>query len=545
MEDNQKAPLSLPEDQSQSKKWVPLAVILILAALITSCIVGYILGRNTVPFPAGQLIDMIVLSPDESEKAFYLTGQIVLSDGTPYANGIVQLHSELKETKTDSEGRFAFFQVEKGEHTVSILDESGTVLAERQLKLEETSTRSGVNVNLNADGKYDISTAIDVRLLEIIVEIDKEEGVLYINPDQFTYLTSDGKVVTPTGEARYTEGTVVTPGGTIVTTDGTIITPSSEGRMGIAVITPEERILYPDKTTALSGDITIDDKGRVLLPNGSAISTNGGTVIVGADGVTKSPGAGGVVIYDSNQVIPIGSKQTNGEGQTTAPSAKDNNSTGTAVPGGNDTDGGTNTTAGQSRPSVQPGTSNRPGTPDVSDTPDVPDTPDEPDIPDVEEPTGELPDFGVSWSQGAELDLFADRTGGVGNKIVPGTKGYYPFQLKNGNAFDIDFTLRISEEEFHLPMRFRITEGKDRSHILTDWWSTQEQTSAGSKAVRLPAGESKNYYLEWEWPYESGNDADDTKAGTGLKTAYRVELSIRAEQVIRRQEYSGKTVGKQ
>ena len=47
--------------------------------------------------------------------------------------------------------------------------------------------------------------------------------------------------------------------------------------------------------------------------------------------------------------------------------------------------------------------------------------------------------------------------------------------------------------------------------------------------LRLGAGESHSYVLEWKWPYESGNDGIDTAAGEAGES-YRVRLKISAQQ---------------
>lgn len=64
------------------------------------------------------------------------------------------------------------------------------------------------------------------------IELDEKNNSLYINPEKLTYLTSDGRLVTPTGEAYYWEGTLVTPGGLVITADKTVVAPASEGPWG-------------------------------------------------------------------------------------------------------------------------------------------------------------------------------------------------------------------------------------------------------------------------------------------------------------------------
>ncbi|MFR3752641.1 MAG: hypothetical protein ACLTW9_10780 [Enterocloster sp.] len=131
--------------------------------------------------------------------------------------------------------------------------------------------------------------------------------------------------------------------------------------------------------------------------------------------------------------------------------------------------------------------------------------------------------FRVSWTQGQEIELFSDLSGNV-QTLLPGAEGSYPFILENNNSFHVIFTLSIEEDSLHIPMRFRIVTYKDRKP-LTDWWDTQNGGAAESDTVRLGAGESKSYLLEWQWPYESGKDGIDTNAGKA-DLDYRVRLKI-------------------
>ncbi|MCD2493253.1 carboxypeptidase regulatory-like domain-containing protein [Lacrimispora sp. NSJ-141] len=557
MADNMFTNLPLQGAQKNKKRRLFLLALLILAALVSSCIAGYILGKSTMPDFSGQLIDTILLAPEKEERLFYLTGQVAFSDGRPYEDGAILLHSEPKETRIDKEGRFAFFQVEKGEHTVSLMNDAGETVAERQVNLKSSPEMEGVKIGLQEDGAYIISASDDIRLLEVVIEIDEESKALYINESDFTYVTGSGKIVTPAGAAYSTEGTVITPGGSVIIPDGTIITPSSDGKLGIAVITPKEEVIYPDGGTSLADGTVILNDGSIKLFNGLTISTGGETIVTTPGGERIGPGTGGIIILEDNRVIPIGEEsESTGEINASEPafSLPQENSGGTpgtgteslekntskadspeesgspAEPDAEETLGTSGSTAATEKPGVTEA-------PDVTETSDATETTDMTETSDTTEdtgPTGEIPDFGVSWTQGASLSLFADRTGDINGKIVPGTKGYYPFELKNGNGFDIDFSLSVREGELHIPMRFRIVENKKGGTPLTDWWSTQEKDTAESKTVRLKAKESVIYYLEWEWMYEGGRDEEDTNAGLNAEQPYIVELSIYAEQVIQK-----------
>ena len=81
-------------------------------------------------------------------------------------------------------------------------------------------------------------------------------------------------------------------------------------------------------------------------------------------------------------------------------------------------------------------------------------------------------------------------------------------------------------------MRFRIVNADSGNEVLSGWWNTKKNAVSDSETVRLPAGETIQYNLEWEWPYEHGDDAADTLAGADEKGIYTVELKIHAEQAV-------------
>ena len=197
-----------PEKKTGNHKWIPL-LLLFLLMLLSSCAAGYILGRSAFPESSGRRIDTILLTPDgdaaeqQMQQIFHLAGKINYTNGRPYAQGRVQLHSEPRETVTDTNGSFTFFHVEGGEHQIRILDRTGNVLGERKVNLFSAQAESGVNVSLQQNGQYTIEVAVDVRLMEVAIELDEKNNSLYINPEKLTYLTSDGRLVTPTGEAYY------------------------------------------------------------------------------------------------------------------------------------------------------------------------------------------------------------------------------------------------------------------------------------------------------------------------------------------------------
>ena len=60
-----------PLQEEKNKKrsiFLLLLVLLLILALFTSVMVGFLIGRNTDPY-RGQIIDTIVLGPDQNRQA--------------------------------------------------------------------------------------------------------------------------------------------------------------------------------------------------------------------------------------------------------------------------------------------------------------------------------------------------------------------------------------------------------------------------------------------------------------------------------------------
>ena len=148
-----------PEEKENKKKklrWLP---VLFLLTFLTSCIAGYILGKNAGSVPTGQIIDTILLSPEKepekkTETILHLSGQAVYNNGTPAAGRTMELHSTPIRTVTDEKGFFLFPNVVEGEHTVSVLNEDGTVAAQRAISLSREDSIAGADVVLQDSGSY-------------------------------------------------------------------------------------------------------------------------------------------------------------------------------------------------------------------------------------------------------------------------------------------------------------------------------------------------------------------------------------------------------
>lgn len=124
-------------------------------------IIDFLFDSNKVKVQTAYIVD--------------LKGVVIKSDKTPYANGIVELRSEPRYTRTDNNGYFIFGSVEAGKHKISVLDQSGNVLATCNVDLSTVRhTDRLVNTSFS-DNTYRINVSVNVQVLEIRITLKTDE----------------------------------------------------------------------------------------------------------------------------------------------------------------------------------------------------------------------------------------------------------------------------------------------------------------------------------------------------------------------------------
>jgi hypothetical protein len=131
--------------------------------------------------PAPTFLDRlkgIFFEPDEVQvpvqRLVIIKGWVKYTDGTPFAHGLVELRSEPRVTYTDSEGYFTFENVEEGEHVINVLGSQGQVLASAQVRITRNMDIEKSILMRLEDGTYVLEVAVDVKVLEIFLEIEQD-----------------------------------------------------------------------------------------------------------------------------------------------------------------------------------------------------------------------------------------------------------------------------------------------------------------------------------------------------------------------------------
>lgn len=539
---------SLREDRQKERR--PLLALLLLLVLITTSVVGFILGRSAGPEPLGQIIDTILLSPEDPagtrpKSSFHLTGRVFYSDGTPAAGRVLELHSDPMTTVSDSQGGFLFPNAPEGTHTILVRGNDGSVAAQREIEILRDSAAEAVQVDLREDGAYVIELAVDVRVLEIAIELEGE--TLHISPERVTYATRDGLVVTEAGSASIQDGAVVSPGGNVYLSDGTIVLPGAAAEDPTYIIRPDDSVVTDQAVSTEGAEVAAD--GTVTLPDGTEIQPGG--QIVTPDNEEHDPGAGGAIV-GGGTVTPIGdgspeisepptggnpppiggTDSPTGDGSAGGDGSSDGggDSSGGASGGGGGGDsgggdsggGGGGDSGGGGGGDSGGGDSGGGGGSSGGDTPS----------------SGSLSVYGeaqngdyVQWTQNSTIDLFFNRAGGAQEKIAPGSSGYYQFRLENTRASRLHIRVALAEGGLHLPLAFTLTPLDAEGKKLSGQAVSGSLSANGGLVLEtdIAGDDSAIYRLDWEWPLE-GNDAVDTKAGTAEHLVYLLSMTIRAEE---------------
>ena len=143
------------------------------------------------------------------------------------------------------------------------------------------------------------------------------------------------------------------------------------------------------------------------------------------------------------------------------------------------------------------------------------------------------PDMQVSdnttvWETNTEVDIFKIRyvngegivtvDGGDDKVIAPGTGNTYTFNLKNTGNTSLDYIMEM--EAYFTPSTHAIPvvarlKGYDGNYMIggDDQWNDILDINNAKDAATLNVNCYAYYTLEWQWPYESGNDEYDTFLG--------------------------------
>lgn len=498
---------SQKDENRKKQRWLFIPLLLVFVS-ISSFLAGTRVGNSTDQ-RMGEMLDTIILSPEKKqadESRIDFSGQMLYTDGTPCSNQRIELHSDPIQTVTDSEGYFYFQDVEIGEHRLSVMDENNNPISEMSVHIKRDKSIKAGTVGSEEDACL-LSVSDKVMQIHVKIRVDSEQGLsvepeVYTRDEQGICMDSEGRKVSPAllekpeAEPPSSGENLISPENEIPITQPADTQnaetqgaqkvsdpPSSDAQPGIQA-PPEESLQVPESSIAAESTTGAVNGGS--RPNSDSDSEGG-------EGSTTKP----------TQTAPAPTEPT-----STEPAPTESEST--APP------------PTETEPTSPEPTKPVPTEPEPTDP--APTEPEEPLDVSVKEKDGPV------WTQQTAINLFADILG-TGRKLMPGSRGSYEFQVGNYNSYDVTYTMQISapQGQLLLPLRYRLKSGGEYLCGDSKNWLDAGQLSAA--AVTLPAGEEKEYLLEWQWLFEGGDDSLDTAIGSGQNLEYEVIVTIHIEQL--------------
>ncbi|MBT9780075.1 hypothetical protein GPL15_26770 [Clostridium sp. MCC353] len=516
------------EGRRNNKLWVYLPILLVFVS-ITSFIAGTRIGRDSGN-RRGMMLDTIVLSPDGEtaeekvdETHIKFSGRILLADGTPCANQLLELHSDPMRTKTDSDGFFHFQGIEVGDHKLMMLDESEQVLSQISISVNRDNTVSYGQVN---DASGSVHLAVSEQAVELHIQIQlNDQNNMEVQPAVYTRKPGESfrdmsgeetDIISP--ERTGNEPPAPESGENLVSQENvpgktpqeksqpqessSRETPPNESPMNQPLppeSPPVPNNLKPSESAPTEPSVSLPSESLTAESTENKKSTEGSRENNSGDS------------SDTHRPQPDQNKPT--EPETTAPTEPE--------------------TPTEPEPTAPDPTNPQPTEPEPTEPTEPEPTEPEPTNPEAPLDVSVQEKGGPVWAQNTTISLFADRTGsGEDKKLMPGSKGSYEFLVSNKNTYGIIYKMKIAapQEQLLLPLLYRLKSGGKYLCGDSKTWLSAEQLAAAS--VKLDSGMQKEYLLEWYWPFEGGDDAYDTLIGTADNLEYRLIVNIVIEQVI-------------
>lgn len=160
----------------------------------------------------------------------------------------------------------------------------------------------------------------------------------------------------------------------------------------------------------------------------------------------------------------------------------------------------------------------------------------------------EVSDVAQVWTTRTEMELFRtayqNRTGAVSVKgsdgshvIAPGTGGSYRFSLKNTGKREANYKVwmetRVSAGLEELPLEARVSGAQGWLLGSREGWDVAGGLNDVVEEGHIKPGESTEYALYWQWPFEREADETDTALGgipAEQELTYQVIIYAQAEE---------------
>lgn len=125
--------------------------------------------------------------------------------------------------------------------------------------------------------------------------------------------------------------------------------------------------------------------------------------------------------------------------------------------------------------------------------------------------------FKLSYDETGKTTVIGP-AGNTDKLIAPGTGNRYEFTLRNPGDVTMRYTLMmeayVTGTDLWIPVNARVWDYTDKYLVgSADGMVDVMELNTVNESAELGAGRYAVYYLEWEWPFERGDDAYDTMLG--------------------------------
>jgi len=141
--------------------------------------------------------------------------------------------------------------------------------------------------------------------------------------------------------------------------------------------------------------------------------------------------------------------------------------------------------------------------------------------------------FHVNYNN--ETEEFTVKSAGDDKVIAPGTENSYTFKFKNTGDVAIDYEMEVSAyvepADVQIPVNVKMNR-YDGAHLVgtDEEWEPVLNLNGVSDYATLGVNHYAYYTLDWQWPFESGNDEYDTMLGN-MAVEEDITLTIEIDTV--------------
>lgn len=271
--------------KNRSRRIVLWLSILLVLILLSSCGLMYHLGKRAKDQAEPNKQTIRVQPEDEAQTVLSIYGVVRYADGTPCSNHTLELHSSPKTAQTGEDGSFFFYEVEQGDHRLTVLDADGNEKASMNFRISEHADKTLQYVKVTDRGQqFHFEIPVNTMLLDVNLDLDEQGQTLSLNTERVTAALTEGRVLTSQASVQVRDGeAAVFASGHYMLQDGTIYLANG------GILFQDQGYLPPDAEPGeLPDGVTVDSDGILHLEDQTRIDRSTGQITL-PNGIVLHP----------------------------------------------------------------------------------------------------------------------------------------------------------------------------------------------------------------------------------------------------------------